>query len=113
MKSGNPSIKFLRMTRLHHSFRPLLGATLTFLVVGTTHGAHAASAPIGMAVTNGSFHVNHTRVWGNTSLFNGSTIETATAPSQIRLDGGTRVRLAADTRVQIYDKKLVMEAGMG
>src|SRR2546422_1032697 len=55
----------------------------------------------------------HARVSGNATLFDGSTIETATAPSQIHLEGGPRLRLAAETRARIYHNKLVLESGFG
>jgi hypothetical protein len=66
-----------------------------------------------MAVANGSFQVDHARVWGNTTLFDGSMIETATAPSQLQLNDGAKMRLSSDTRATIYQRKVVLEAGYG
>jgi hypothetical protein len=66
-----------------------------------------------MAVATGSFQVDHARVWGNTTLFDGSMIETATAPSQLQLNDGAKMRLSSDTRATIYQRKVVLEAGYG
>ncbi len=71
----------------------------------------AATNPIGMAMTNGSFQVNHSRVWGTTTLFDGTIIETETALSQLQLTGGVRMRLASDSRATVYQRKLVLDYG--
>ncbi len=86
---------------------------MILLAIGAIGWLPAADTAIGMAVANGSFQVDHSRVWGNTTLFDGSIIETAKAPSQLQLNGGVQVRLSSDTRVQVYQRKLVLEAGYG
>jgi len=93
--------------------RPLVPAVLAIGVIGSTGCLFAGSLAIGMAVANGSFRVDHSRVWGNSTLFSGSVIETATASSQLQLNGGAQVRLAANTRATIYPGKLVLESGYG
>src|ERR1700690_1962308 len=95
------------------SLQTLLGATLILLVIGAIGQLPAASTAIGMAVTNGGFQVDHSRVWGNTTLFDGSIIETATAPSQLQLNGGVQMRLAADTRATVHPRGLVLQSGSG
>ena len=62
-------------------FRLLTGVALTLMMVTAGYGSPSSALSIGIAVTNGSFQVNHTRVSGNATLFDGSTIETAAAPS--------------------------------
>src|SRR5450432_4014543 len=93
--------------------RPLVRAALIFLAVGTISWLCAASTAIGMAVANGSFQIDHSRVWGNTTLFSGSMIQTATASSQLQLNGGAQMRLAANTRATVYKDKIVLESGYG
>jgi hypothetical protein len=93
--------------------RQLVRSSLTLLVIGAIHFLIAAGAPIGIAVANGSFQVDHSKVWGNTTLFNGSIIETALTPSQLQLTGGVHMRLASDTRATVYQHKLVLESGYG
>ena len=112
-KSTNPPIKFLAMNKSQPFFRLLAGAAFTLSMVTAGYGSPSSALAIGVAITNGSFQVNHARVSGNATLFDGSTIETATAPSQIQLDGGPRLRLAAETRARIYHNKLVLESGFG
>jgi hypothetical protein len=74
---------------------------------------YAAGTSIGMAIANGSFQVDHARVSGNSSLFEGSFIETAHAGSQIQLHTGTQMRLASETRATVYQRRLVLESGQG
>jgi len=71
----------------------------------------AATTPIGMALANGSFQVDNSRVWGNTTLFNGSIIQTESAISQLHLTGGVQMRLASDSRATVYQRKLVLDYG--
>lgn len=93
--------------------RPLVRATMILWVIGTISWLSAANTAIGMAVANGSFQIDHSRVWGNTTLFDGSIIETATASSQLQLNGGAQMRLASNTRATVYQNKLVLESGYG
>lgn len=81
------------------------------LVLGFLCWLTAATNPIGMAMTNGSFQVNHSRVWGNSTLFDGSIIETESALSQLQLTGGVKMRLAAESRATVYQQKLVLDYG--
>src|SRR6185295_14572584 len=71
-------------------FMSLAGGAATWLT--------AANGSIGIAVTNGGFQVDHARVSGNATLFDGSSVETAKAPSQLQLNDGVVMRLAADAR---------------
>jgi hypothetical protein len=71
----------------------------------------AATNPIGMALTNGSFRVDHARVWGTTTLFNGSIIETESTLSELHVTGGGEMRLAAGSKATIYQRKLVLDYG--
>jgi hypothetical protein len=95
------------------NMRLFLRGTLILLAVGGLCSLLAGDSSIGMAIANGSVQVDHSRVWGTTTLFDGSIIETATASSQLRLKSGTSVRLGGDTRAQVYQKKLVLESGLG
>ncbi|HLK61879.1 MAG TPA: hypothetical protein VKU19_00470 [Bryobacteraceae bacterium] len=81
-------------------------------LVGGLSSLPAASF-IGMAVANGSFEVDHARVWGNSNLFDGSVVETETASSQLQITGGVQMRLASNTRATVYQNRLVLESGFG
>jgi len=87
-------------------------ASWILLAAGALSRLPAATTPaIGTVVANGSFQIDHTRVWGNATLFDGSLIETAAAASQVSLNQGVQLRLAAATRATVYEKKLVLESG--
>src|SRR5215475_2665069 len=74
-------------------------------------GALAANNAIGMAVASGSLRIDHSQVWGNATLFEGSVVETTTGPSQLQLQGGVQVRLAGESRATVHDGKLTLEQG--
>jgi hypothetical protein len=91
----------------------LVRGTLILLALGALTCLPASSSAIGSAIVNGSFQVDHSRAWGNVTLFDGSIIETAGAPSQLQLNDGVQARLAADTRATVCQKKLILESGYG
>jgi hypothetical protein len=72
----------------------------------------AFSAAIGIAVANGSFRVDSNPVVGNATLFEGNTLETGAASSELQLYSGIRMRLAADSRGQVFEDRLVLERGL-
>jgi hypothetical protein len=90
--------------------RPPAVAALALLTVALS-AAVAANTAIGMAVANGSFQVDHSQVWGSSSLFEGSTVETSRTASQIRLSGTVDARLAAESRVTVYRDRMVLDQG--
>jgi hypothetical protein len=94
----------------HKSNLPLAGAACILLTLGVS-AALAANTSIGLAVANGSFQVDRAQVWGSSSLFEGSTVETTVTASQIQVNGGVDVRLAAGSRVKVYRQRMVLEQG--
>jgi hypothetical protein len=94
----------------HISMLPLAGAASIVLILGAG-AALGANSAIGLAVANGSFQVDRAQVWGSSSLFDGSVVETAKTASQIQVNGGVDVRLAADSRVMVYRQRIVLERG--
>ena len=92
-------------------FQMLTRTTLMLLASGV--GLLAAGNSIGMAVTNGGFQVDHARVMGNATLFDGSSVETAKSPSQLQMDNGASMRLATDARATVYQRKVILERGTG
>ena len=94
--------------------RKLPAPTLMLLTLAcTVTSLTAATSAIGLATANGSFQVNTTKVWGNTTLFDGSVIETANSPSQSKLNDGAQLRLATDSRATVHGSRLVLEKGSG
>ncbi len=71
----------------------------------------AAGAAIGMAVADGHFEVDGASVRGSSTIFEGSTVSTGGAISQLQIGNGVRMRLGARTKAQIYGNKLVLQSG--
>ena len=92
--------------------RSLIRVTGILLAIGTMAMLSAAGA-IGMAVADGSFTVDHSAVHSNGTLFDGSVVETAKTSSHLQLNGGTQIRLAGESRVKVYERRLVLEQGLG
>ena len=74
-------------------------------------GLSAATRPIGMALTNGSFKVDRSTVWSTATLFDGTMIETDASLSQLHLTGGPDLRLGSASRATIYQRRLVLDYG--
>jgi len=91
------------------SARALLPGLLAFFLTSVT----ASSPSIGLATAPGNFQVNAARIWGNTTLFDGSLVETAKVPSLVSLNSGARMRLATESRARVYQGRLVLERGSG
>ena len=113
MNLAIPPIELLVMMTKPSNLPFFVQGTLILLALGAPTSLPAWDNAIGSVIANGSFQVDHARVWGNCTLFDGSIIETASASSQLQLIGGAQVRLAADTRATVYQKKLVLESGYG
>jgi hypothetical protein len=85
----------------------------TLVLVGTLSFAATAAEAIGVAVGRGSFEVDNSQVYGNTTLFDGSTIRTAQASSRLQLKNGARLDLGADSQAKVFDKQATLERGVG
>ena len=81
-------------------------------LVGIVAWASAPGRVIGIAKANGSFRVDNSRVAGNTTLFDGATVETEEASGRLQLNKGTRVELASESRVKVFGNRTVLDAGL-
>ena len=88
-------------------------ASLGLLAVSVLSIGYAASLAIGLAVSNGSFQVDHASVRGSATLFDGNVIETGNSSSELRLNNDVSLRLASQTRAQVFTSRLVLENGIG
>jgi hypothetical protein len=70
------------------------------------------AAAIGVAMADGSFRIDSRPVVGNATLFEGNQLETDAATPELRLYGGARMRLAANSRGALFQDRLVLEKGM-
>jgi len=84
-----------------------------FLSVLISAVAIAASPAIGIVTASGHFTLDRSQVWGNATVFEGSTIETGAASSEVALRSGAKLQLAKDSRARILSDRIVMEKGIG
>ena len=83
-----------------------LCVSLFFFVMSTQ------AAAIGIAMAHGSFRVDSSLVVGNTTLFEGNTLETERASSELELSSGVHLRLGADSRGRVFGDRLELQRGL-
>jgi hypothetical protein len=71
----------------------------------------AATSGIGVAMSEGNILINSSSAAGNATIFNGSTLETLSAASQVRLNDGARLRLASDSRGTVFSDHVDLQKG--
>jgi hypothetical protein len=71
----------------------------------------AATPGIGIAMSEGNILINSSASAGNATIFDGSTLETQTASSQVRLNGGAQLRLASDSKGTVYSDHVDLKKG--
>ena len=71
----------------------------------------AATSGIGVAMSEGNIFIDSSSAVGNATIFNGSTLETQSAASQIRLNDGARLQLASDSRGKVYSDHVDLQKG--
>jgi hypothetical protein len=71
----------------------------------------AAAPAVGIVTAAGSFTIDASNITGNATLFEGNQIETGKASSQLQLNNGARMQLAAESRGIVYRDRLVLEKG--
>src|SRR4051812_16677970 len=90
---------------------PAATAVLIILTMGAICCLWASGPAIGMVTANGDLQVDHARVAGNGTLFDGSLIQTERASTRIQLNNGVQMRLSADSRATVFQRRLVLEEG--
>ncbi len=90
-----------------------LRSLILLLVVGSLTMGLASSDAIGLATAKGSFLVDHATVAGNSSLFDGTLVETGEVPSTLSLTGGIRMQLGSASRGKVHRRHMVLEQGVG
>jgi hypothetical protein len=73
--------------------------------------AFGASSGIGVVTSVGSFSVNHSAFSGTANIADGSALQTAGKPSDIRLQNGTDVELGTRSEGQVFGDHLVLGHG--
>jgi hypothetical protein len=83
---------------------------LAFALLTTPLWANAP-ASIGVATTIGSVSVNQTVVSGSADLVDGARLETASVPTDVRLNTGAEVRLATRSSGSFFADHVQLEQG--
>ena len=73
----------------------------------------AAPAAIGILSAAGSVTIDHSPVWGNATVFEGTLVETSNASGSVALSNGVRIQLGAKSRVSLSEKKMRLDSGTG
>jgi hypothetical protein len=71
----------------------------------------AATQAIGVAMSEGTILVNDTQTPGNTTIFNGSTLQTQRAASQVRLKDGAQVSFNSESRGKVFSDHVDLQQG--
>ncbi|MGA3040983.1 MAG: hypothetical protein ABSF54_09380 [Bryobacteraceae bacterium] len=77
-------------------------AFLSLAVSGCLVFLMAVPPSIGVIRSTGDFQVDGSKVSGNATLFEGSTVQTAAAQSKIQWSSGAQIVLEPNTRAQVY-----------
>jgi hypothetical protein len=100
--------------RLIPDWRSMHLFNLKTVLVGTFSSLgllSAATSGIGVAMSEGNILINSSAAAGNATIFNGSTLETQTASSQVHLNDGGRFRLASDSRGMVFSDHADLQKG--
>jgi hypothetical protein len=84
---------------------------VALILTGTVSVLMCAPPAIGIAKANGAFSVDQAGVYGNSTLFEGTAVETGKVVSDLRLQNGTELILAAGSRSKVYRDHAVLEKG--
>jgi len=74
-------------------------------------GAPAATPAIGVAMSEGTIVVNDAQTPGNTTVFNGTTLQTQRTSSQVQLKDGAQVRFDSESRGKIFSDHVDLQQG--
>jgi hypothetical protein len=84
-----------------------------FLFTVLASVAFAGAPAIGIVTASGHFTIERSEVWGNSSLFDGSTVQTDQASTDLALRNGVKLQLGAKSRAQVFENRLALESGIG
>jgi hypothetical protein len=71
----------------------------------------AATPGIGIAMSEGNILINSSLTAGNTTIFDGSTLETQSAASRVRLNDGAQLKFSSDSRGKVYSDHVDLQKG--
>ncbi|MGH9559231.1 MAG: hypothetical protein ACRD30_08315 [Bryobacteraceae bacterium] len=82
-------------------------------VLAASSIAFGASPAIGIVTASGHFTVDRSEVWSNSTLFDGATVETAAASSEMSLANGVKLQLGSQSRARIWQNHAALQKGVG
>ena len=85
----------------------------TALVALSSLSFAGSPAAIGVVSASGQFRLEGSRIWGNSTLFEGARVETSDASSELALSNGVKVHLAAGSSARVWQRRLELERGTG
>jgi hypothetical protein len=94
-------------------FSKFLLPTKAIAVAAVCSTGFCATPAIGIVTAAGHFMVERSEVWGNSTLFDGATIQTEDASSELALRNGVKLQLGANSRAQVFENHLKLERGAG
>ncbi len=86
-------------------------ATLVLISNGMLGLAVAAPPVIGTVMAGGAFRLNGDTVQVNGTLTEGAVLQSGRGSSAVRLAGGARLSLSADSRGRLYSDRMILEKG--
>jgi hypothetical protein len=96
-----------RSERIVHRYTSLAIVTAAF----SLGAALAATPAIGVALSEGTILVNNAQTPGNATVFDGTTLQTQRASSQVRLKDGAQVRFDLDSRGKLFTDHVDLQQG--
>lgn len=91
----------------------ILQTLISPFVAGVLVVQAGAGPGIGLVLAKGTFRIDNSQVYGNSTLFDGSTIETARAGSELQLNNGVRTVLGPGTLCRVHRDRLILDKGRG
>ena len=87
-------------------------ALISLFLAGCSSVALAASPSIGFVKSTGEFRVDGSAIRGNSTLFDGSLVETTAARSVLQISD-VQITLAPESRARVFRDRTVIEKGSG
>ncbi|HLW76091.1 MAG TPA: hypothetical protein VKS01_03880 [Bryobacteraceae bacterium] len=91
----------------------MISKSFFYTLFFSTTAMFAATPAIGIVTASGHVSIEHSQVWGNATLFDGATIETNAASSDVALRNGVRLQLGASSKARVFENRALLEKGVG
>jgi len=89
--------------------KPILAGAL----LASTSFLSAATPGIGVVLSSGSVTVDNSVVAGNTTVFDGNTVQTGATSSRLQLNNGRLAQLGTDSSARVYSDHMILQKGFG